>query len=84
MALTEGHPRTRPLDYLMDESSISSEFVSWGLLTFSLSYLFLVSWSLPLALKLCEHFMSTSMVTLKGACSITRPASRVDDAVESW
>ena len=27
--------------------------------------------------------MSTSMVTLKGVCSITRPASRVDDAVES-
>ena len=33
------------------------------------------SWSLPLALKLGEHFMSTSMVTLR-APSITRPASR--------
>ena len=27
--------------------------------------------------------MSTSMVTLKGACSFTRPASRLDDAIES-
>ena len=27
--------------------------------------------------------MSTSMVTLKRACSLTRPASRLDDAVES-
>ena len=34
------------------------------------------SWSLPLALKLGEHFMSTSMVTLTKAFSITRPASR--------
>jgi hypothetical protein len=34
------------------------------------------SWSLPLALKLGEHFMSTSMVTLPRAFSITRPASR--------
>ena len=34
------------------------------------------SWSLPLALKLGEHFMSTSMVTLPKAFSITRPASR--------
>ena len=41
------------------------------------------SWSLPLALKLGEHFMSTSMVTLKLACSINRPASRLDDAAES-
>ena len=34
------------------------------------------SWSLPLALKLGEYFMSTSMVTLPRALSITRPASR--------
>ena len=34
------------------------------------------SWLLPLALKLGEHFMSTSMVTLTGELSITRPASR--------
>jgi len=34
------------------------------------------SWSLPLALKLGEHFMSTSMVTLTRALSMTRPASR--------
>ena len=81
MTLTEGHPGTRPLDYLMLESSISSEFVSSGLNTFSSSYLFLVASVGPKALR--EHLMSTSMVTLKGACSITRPASRVDDAVES-
>ena len=34
------------------------------------------SWSLSLALGLGEHFMSTSMVTLTGEISITRPASR--------
>ena len=34
------------------------------------------SWSLPLALKLGEHFMSTSMVTLARVFSITRPVSR--------
>ena len=32
-------------------------------------------WSLPLALRLLEHFMSTSVVTLPRACSTTRPAS---------
>ena len=35
-----------------------------------------LSWSLPLALELGEHFMSTSMVNLPGASSITRPTSR--------
>ena len=64
----------------MFESSISSDFVSDGSRP-SLRPIF--SWSLPLALKFCEHFMSTSMVTLKRARSITRPASRLDDAVES-
>ena len=35
------------------------------------------SWSLPLALELGEHFISTSSkVTLPKAFSITRPASR--------
>ena len=32
-------------------------------------------WSLPLALRLLEHFMSTSVVTLPRACSTTRPAA---------
>ena len=34
------------------------------------------SWSLPLALGLGEHFMSTSVVTLTKGFPITRPASR--------
>ena len=34
------------------------------------------SWSLPLALELGGHFMSTSVVTLMKEFSITRPASR--------
>ena len=34
------------------------------------------SWSLPLALNLGEHFMSSSMVTLAKGFSIARPASR--------
>ena len=37
---------------------------------------YIFSWSLPLALKLGKHFMSTSMVTLPREFSITRPASR--------
>ena len=42
------------------------------------------SWSLPLALKFGEHFMSTSMVTLTKGFSITRPASRAVESVERW
>ena len=42
-----------------------------------------LSWSLPLALKLWYRFMGTSMVALKRACSITRPASRARDDAES-
>ena len=34
------------------------------------------SWSLPLALELGEHFMSTSVVTLTKGFPVTRPASR--------
>ena len=34
------------------------------------------SWSLPLVLELGEHFMSTSIVALPRALSITCPASR--------
>ena len=41
-------------------------------------------WSLPLALKLGERLMSTSMVTISRSCAITRPASRVDDNAEAW
>ena len=75
VTLTKGHPITRPFNYLMieywimpkvrrlfndDQPPDRSHF----------------SWSLPLALKLGENFMSTSMVALPRAFSITRPASR--------
>ena len=41
-------------------------------------------WSLPLALKLGERLLSTSMVIISRSCAITRPASRVEDNAEAW
>ena len=40
------------------------------------------SWSLPLALKLDEHFMSTSMVTLTRAFSILVRQAALDDDLD--
>ena len=74
VTLTEEHPITRQLNYFMFEYKGNEvDCLVEGSPPF---HRFIFSWSLPLALKLGEHFMSTSMVALPRAFSITRPASR--------
>ena len=58
MTLTKGHPRTHPLNYLMFESSSSSELVCSGLNTFSSSYLLLVASVGPEALWALHEYIN--------------------------
>ena len=58
VTLTKGHPGTRPLNYLMLESSTSSELVFSGLDTFSWPYLPLVASVGPEALVALHEYIN--------------------------
>ena len=81
MALTKGHPRTRPLNYLMLESSTSSELLCSGLDTFSWPYLPLVASVGPEALRVLHEYISGDTPE---SVSDNSSGSRLDDAGESW
>ena len=58
VTLTKRHPRTRPFNYLMLESSTSSELLCSGLDTFSWPYLPLVASVGPEALRVLHEYIS--------------------------
>ena len=81
MTLTKGHPGTRPLNYLMLESSTSSELLCSVLDTFSWPYLPLVASVGPEALRVLHEYISGD--TPESVLDNSPRQAALDDGVES-